>query len=207
MLGELSNLPRCLRLFKGEIEMKMIVGLGNIGQKYDGTRHNVGFATVDAFAKQYNTNFGSSKYEAQVASFNLNGEKIVLVKPSTYMNESGRAVRPLMDFYKIDVSDILIVNDDLDLEVGRIRLRQKGSAGGHNGLKSIIAHTGTQEFKRIKIGIDHPDKVSVVDWVLTKFSKNQEKALGDAINTATLATEDWLETDDFMNTMNKYNHK
>ncbi|KRL01860.1 aminoacyl-tRNA hydrolase [Liquorilactobacillus capillatus] len=187
--------------------MKLIVGLGNIGKKYEGTKHNVGFMTIDEFAKQNNVAFTKTKCEAAIAELFLNGEKILLAKPSTYMNESGRSVGPLLDYFGIDVADFIVIHDDMDLPVGQLRLRQRGSAGGHNGIKSIIAHLGTEKFKRIRIGIDHPQKQSVVDWVLTRFAAQQEEQLEDGIIHATAALDNWLAENDFAKTMNKYNRK
>ena len=139
--------------------MKMIVGLGNIGRQYAQTRHNVGFMIVDELANNLNTTFQTSKFEAQVATAFQGGEKVLLVKPSTYMNDSGQAVGPLMSYYNVDPTDLLVIHDDLDLPLGKVRLKQKGSAGGHNGIKSIINHVGDQHFKRVKVGIDHPQKM------------------------------------------------
>ncbi|MCI1547739.1 MAG: aminoacyl-tRNA hydrolase, partial [Pediococcus acidilactici] len=119
--------------------MKMIVGLGNIGKEYDQTRHNTGFMVVDALAKKYGVDHFKIHHEAMVGEFFSNGEKVLLVKPTTYMNDSGRAVRPLMDHYDLALTDLIVVYDDMDMPVGKIRLRQKGSAGGHNGIKSLIA--------------------------------------------------------------------
>lgn len=149
--------------------MKLIVGLGNIGKEYDETRHNAGFMTIDHFAEKHGFEFNKQKFDALIADGGVNGEKVILAKPTTYMNESGRSVRQIVDFYKLDPEDVLVVHDDMDLPTGRLRLRQKGSAGGHNGIKSIIAHLGTEKFKRLRIGIDHPEKQKVVDWVLTRF--------------------------------------
>ncbi|KRN08837.1 peptidyl-tRNA hydrolase [Liquorilactobacillus mali KCTC 3596 = DSM 20444] len=187
--------------------MKLIVGLGNIGKEYDGTRHNVGFMVLDELAKREGISFNKVKNEATLADFMFKGEKIILAKPLTYMNESGRSVRPLMDFYKIPVEDVIVIHDDMDLPVGHLRLRQKGSAGGHNGIKSLISHLGTQEFKRMKIGIDHPQRMSVVNWVLSRFTKEQQNQLERGINEALAALDNWIDTDNFMGTMNKYNHK
>lgn len=185
--------------------MKMIVGLGNIGSKYAQTRHNVGFMIVDEVADRLNADFQTSKFEAEVATAFVNGEKVMLVKPSTYMNESGRAVGPLMSYYNVTPQDLLVVHDDLDLPLGKVRLKQKGSAGGHNGIKSIIAHVGDQQFKRVKVGIDHPQKMSVVDYVLGKFTPAQSGALNDAKLTAEAAIDAWLTTGDFAAVMNQYN--
>ncbi|AUJ29184.1 aminoacyl-tRNA hydrolase [Liquorilactobacillus hordei] len=187
--------------------MKLIVGLGNVGKEYDGTRHNVGFMVLDELAKEENVSFNKIKNEASLADFMFNGEKIILAKPLTYMNESGRSVRPLLDFYKIPVENLIVIHDDMDLPVGHLRLRQKGSAGGHNGIKSLISHLGTQEFKRLKIGIDHPQRMSVVDWVLSRFTKEQQNQLDNGIRQSLDALNNWIETENFMETMNKYNHR
>ena len=185
--------------------MKMIVGLGNIGRKYENTRHNVGFSVVENLADRYNVEFNKEKFEALIATVFISNEKVLLVKPTTLMNDSGRAVGPLMDYFNSDVSDLIVVHDDMDLKTGRIRLRQKGSAGGHNGIKSVIAHTHTQDFKRIKVGIDHPQQMSVVNWVLSRFSTEEQPAMQDAFNHAADAIEYWLEGNTFMNTMNRFN--
>ncbi|WEE36440.1 aminoacyl-tRNA hydrolase [Lactiplantibacillus paraplantarum] len=185
--------------------MKMIVGLGNIGRQYVQTRHNVGFMIVDELANNLNTTFQTSKFEAQVATAFQGGEKVLLVKPSTYMNDSGRAVGPLMSYYNVDPTDLLVIHDDLDLPLGKVRLKQKGSAGGHNGIKSIINHVGDQHFKRVKVGIDHPQKMSVVDYVLGKFTPAEVTEFNDAKITALAAIEAWLANDDFAAVMNQYN--
>ena len=110
-----------------------------------------------------------------------------------------------MDYFNLTTEDIIICHDDMDLEIGHLRLRQKGSAGGHNGIKSIISHVGTEKFKRVRVGIDHPQKMSVVDWVLSRFTKEQEAKLDDGLTRAVAALDDWIENDDFMNTMNRFN--
>lgn len=187
--------------------MKMIVGLGNIGRKYDETRHNVGFMVLDQFAKEHQVSFDKEDFNALIASVFIDGEKVLLVKPTTYMNESGRAVGPLATYYNIASEDIAVIHDDMDLEVGKLRLRQKGSAGGHNGIKSLIHHLRTQEFKRVRVGIGHPEKMSVVDWVLSKFTAEQRQTIDVTANEVVAALDYWLANDDFMKTMNKYNHK
>ena len=139
--------------------VKMIVGLGNPGSKYDGTRHNVGFMAIDKIVKNLDVTFTEDKiFKAEVGSAFINGEKVYFVKPTTFMNNSGIAVKALLTYYNIDLSDMVVIYDDLDMVVGKLRLRQKGSAGGHNGIKSIIAHLNTQDFNRIKIGIGRPQK-------------------------------------------------
>ena len=132
--------------------MKLIVGLGNPGPTYDRTRHNIGFEVIDELANRFNAPLTQTKWKGLYSMSFQNGEKVFLLKPLTYMNLSGESIRPLMDYYDIDIEDLLILYDDLDLPVGKIRLRQKGSAGGHNGVKSTIAHLGTQQFNRIQIG-------------------------------------------------------
>ncbi len=151
---------------------KLLVGLGNPGDKYFETKHNVGFMLIDQLAKKQNVTFKHDNiFQADLASFFLNGEKIYLVKPTTFMNESGKAVHALLTYYGLDIEDLLIIYDDLDMEVGKIRLRAKGSAGGHNGIKSIIQHIGTQTFNRVKIGIGRPKNgMSVVNHVLSTFA-------------------------------------
>ncbi|MBM7710112.1 aminoacyl-tRNA hydrolase [Enterococcus lemanii] len=186
--------------------MKMIVGLGNPGKKYEKTKHNVGFMVVDELAKEYQATFQKNPFEAEVATFFLNGEKVLLVKPQTYMNESGRAVGPLMTYLGVYPEELVVIYDDLDLAAGKIRLRQKGSAGGHNGMKSLIAHLGTQEFKRIKIGIDRPKKgTTVVNHVLSPFSKEETPLMEESLHKAWQATIDYLTQADFIATMNRFN--
>lgn len=185
--------------------MKMIVGLGNIGSRYDNTRHNTGFMVIDELAQRNGIEFNKEKDEALIGSGMIDDEKVLLVKPETFMNESGRAVRPLMDFYKINPEDILIIQDDLDMKVGRVRLRPKGSAGGHNGIKSIIQHVGTSTFKRVKVGIDHPQIMTVVDWVLGRFTPTEKPQFEAGRDKAVDAIEYWIKTDDFMKAMNKFN--
>lgn len=183
----------------------MIVGLGNIGKEYDKTRHNTGFMVIDELAKKHDINNFKVQSDALIADFRVNGEKVLLVKPTTYMNDSGRAVRPLMDYYDVDLNDMIVAYDDMDMPVGKIRLRQKGSAGGHNGIKSIIAHVGTQSFNRVRIGIDHPTKESVVDYVLGKFRKEQITDFEIGVQNTVAALEDWTTIENFSQLMNKYN--
>jgi PTH1 family peptidyl-tRNA hydrolase len=185
--------------------MKMIVGLGNPGRKYENTKHNIGFMLIDRLCEKYNVTLDKHHFEAAFGSFKYEGETVFLVKPLTFMNDSGRAVGPLMSYYQVDMDDLLVIQDDMDLTMGRLRLRAKGSAGGHNGLKSIIASTGSQTFKRIKIGIQHPQKSTVVNWVLTGFDKDAAPVIEKTLDDASEAIDDWLVNDDFMNTMNKFN--
>lgn len=188
--------------------MKMIVGLGNPGKQYETTRHNVGFMAIDQVASDHQLNWSlDTKFQAKVATAIINGEKVVFVKPMTYMNESGRAVEAIRHYYKVDPADILILYDDLDLPIGKLRLRQSGSAGGHNGIKSIIAQLGKQNFKRLRIGIDRPKQQSVVDYVLGKVTDDEKEKLDAAFTRAQEAVEKWIQQDDFNKVMNQFNQK
>lgn len=185
--------------------MKLIVGLGNPGKKYEATRHNVGFEVVDKLAQNLNISLKEEKWKGLFGFDTINGEKIFLLKPLTYMNLSGEAVRPLMDYYKINIEDVLVIYDDLDLPPGKIRLRQKGSHGGHNGIKSLLAHLGTEHFKRIRIGIGRPESgTPVANYVLSTFSPSEKIEVASAIDDAAKASEEWLSKD-FLNVMNSFN--
>ncbi|GKQ42290.1 peptidyl-tRNA hydrolase [Companilactobacillus sp. RD055328] len=186
--------------------MKIIVGLGNPGKKYDRTKHNMGFLVIDELLEEFNETLNKNDFDAKYCRFKYEGEDIFLVKPLTYMNDSGRAVGQLMGYFQIQADELLVVQDDMDMPIGKLRLRQKGSAGGHNGIKSIInALGGNKEFKRVKIGIQHPDKKSVVDWVLTPFSKDDEPVAMAGVDKATNAIIDWIKNDNFEKIMNQYN--
>ena len=186
---------------------KLIVGLGNPGDKYVETKHNVGFMLVDKLCKDLNLKFTADKiFQSEIASTFLNGEKVYFIKPTTFMNESGKAVHALLTYYGLEVEDLLVIYDDLDMEVGKIRLRAKGSAGGHNGIKSIIAETGTQEFDRIKIGIGRPQKgMTVVNHVLGKFSEDDYATILLTLDKVETALNHYLKTNDFEDTMRRYN--
>lgn len=186
---------------------KMIVGLGNPGSKYDNTRHNIGFMSVDSFMKENDNMFAENKnFKAYITSIFSNGEKIYLIKPTTFMNNSGVAVRALLTYFNINIKDLVVIYDDLDMEVGKIRLREKGSAGGHNGIKSIISHLGTQEFNRIKIGIGRPKVgVSVINHVLGKFSTDERIIIDTSLLKVDDAVNFYLQSNDFEETMRKYN--
>ena len=186
---------------------KLLVGLGNPGDKYFETKHNVGFMLIDQLAKKQNVTFTHDKiFQSDLASFFLNGEKIYLVKPTTFMNESGKAVHALLTYYGLDIEDLLIIYDDLDMEVGKIRLRAKGSAGGHNGIKSIIQHIGTQVFNRVKIGIGRPKNgMSVVHHVLSKFDKDDYIGILQSIDKVDDSVNYYLQEKNFEKTMQRYN--
>lgn len=183
--------------------MKIIVGLGNPGKEYVNTRHNIGYMFVDEVAKSFGFSFTLDKAKrAEIAQGTIKGVRVVLVKPITYMNLSGESLRLVMDYYKVEVEDVIVIHDDLDLPTGKIRIRANGSSGGHNGLKSIISNIKTQEFKRIKIGIDK--KGDIIDYVLGKFSKVELSEMEIILNKAPNIIEDYL-TDSFINLMSKYN--
>lgn len=188
--------------------MKLIVGLGNPGVKYKETKHNVGFMTLDEIAFREGVLFNKKQCEAEIAEINVAGEKVLLVKPQTYMNESGRSVRPLMDYYNVDLEDVLVIYDDLDLQTGKIRLRTKGSAGGHNGVKSLIAHLGSQDIQRIKVGIDRPlAGRDVISHVLGIFPKESYEEMLISLKQAADAALSWAASSDFVATMNQFNSK
>ena len=188
--------------------MKVIVGLGNPGSKYKETKHNIGFITLDEIAHRQNVSFNNSNFEADIAEFFIGTEKVLLVKPLTFMNESGRSVGPLMTYYNVSPEDVLVIYDDLDLPVGKVRLRQKGSAGGHNGIKSLIAHIGTPEFNRVRIGIDRPNRgEEVIAHVLGNFPKNTHEDMLSAVKLAADASLYWAQGHSFVDTMNQYNSK
>lgn len=186
--------------------MKLIIGLGNIGKEYENTRHNAGFMAIDRLADKLEMSFNQEKFSAYFAKKKINQEDVILLKPTTFMNNSGIALRQCMDFYKIDPEDILVLYDDMDMPVGKLRLRQKGSAGGHNGIKSIISHIGTQEFDRIRIGIGKDKMIPVVDWVLGKFTPQQMEELNTALDQASQAAF-FSISHSFSDTMNRYNKK
>ncbi|HEY4554018.1 MAG TPA: aminoacyl-tRNA hydrolase [Bacillaceae bacterium] len=187
--------------------MKLIAGLGNPGSIYDKTRHNIGFEVIDKLADRFGSPLNQSKFNGLFTIVHKNGQKIILLKPLTYMNLSGESIRPIMDYYDIPIEDLVVIYDDLDLPVGKIRLRQKGSAGGHNGIKSTIAHLGTQEFNRIRIGIDRPPAgMKVPDYVLGKFRKEEWESIQTVIETSADACEEWLEKP-FLEVMNRFNAK
>lgn len=186
----------------------MIVGLGNPGAKYQETKHNIGFITLDEIAYQQKSSFKKSQFEADISEFFVGGEKVMLVKPLTFMNESGRAVGPLMTYYGIEANDLIVIYDDLDLPIGQIRLREKGGAGGHNGIKSLLAHLGTNIFPRIKVGIGRPEgKTPVVHYVLSGFKKDVHADILSAVKRAADAAMYRCEGHTFIDAMNQFNGK
>lgn len=185
--------------------MKWVVGLGNPGKEYEMTRHNVGFRVVDLFAEKHGIPLRDSKRSAIIGEGRIDGERLLLIKPLTYMNRSGEAVRQVMDWYHLSVDDLLVIYDDLDLPVGSLRLREKGSSGGHNGIKSIISHIGTVAFKRIRIGIGRPPEgIPVPDYVLSSFSKAEKEIVEPSIVKAAEAIYTWCSLP-FPQVMNRFN--
>lgn len=169
----------------------LLVGLGNPGDKYENTRHNVGFMVVDELAERQSKPIQKLKFKALTNLMTISGEKVLVMKPVTYMNLSGEAVRQAVDFYKILPDHVLVISDDTALSVGRLRIRAKGSAGGHNGLKNIIQHLGTDQFPRLRVGVGekpHPD-YDMADWVLGKFQGEDKKNIEDAVKRAADAVE------------------
>ncbi len=185
--------------------MKCIVGLGNPGRKYRQTRHNVGFMVLEELAKRHGWSLQKKKFNSHYTVETIEDERILLLEPQTYMNLSGEAVKPIMDFYNISIDQLLVIYDDLDLPTGKIRLRQSGGHGGHNGMRSIIDHINSKQFNRIRIGIDRPDlDVAITDYVLGKFSKEQKPLIEESIKRSADACEAWLSTP-FIEVMNEFN--
>ena len=186
-------------------QMKIIVGLGNPGAKYAGTRHNVGFAVLDELAERHNIRIDTAKHKALIGKGIIDGEKVILAMPQTFMNLSGESVRAIMDFYKCTVEDLIVVYDDIDLDVGKLRIRQKGSAGGHNGMKNIIQHVGSQEFVRIRVGVGKkPDHMDLADYVLSRIGKEDLANIRASCGNACDAVETIL-ADGTVAAMNKFN--
>jgi PTH1 family peptidyl-tRNA hydrolase len=189
--------------------MKLIVGLGNPGEKYAKNRHNLGFMCLDALAKKHAIKFDKKQGQARTATTEIGGETVVLARSQTYMNESGQAVRWLVQRYNLEPADVIVIHDDMDLPLGKIRIRQGGSAAGHNGIKSIINQTGDPDFIRIRVGIGHPDEYTgsenaVISFVLNNFKKDEQKVIGETIPKVSEAVESII-TDGLNAAMNKYN--
>lgn len=187
-------------------KMFLIVGLGNPTKQYENTRHNVGFDAIDYIADEYDISVDLKKHKALIGKGVIAGQKVILAKPQTFMNLSGESVREIIDYYNIDAeTELLVLFDDISLDVGKLRIRKKGSAGGHNGIKNIIAQTGTQNFSRIKIGVgEKPSYMDLVDYVLGHFSKEERVNINEAIENTAKAVELILQ-DDFEKAMNLYN--
>lgn len=188
--------------------MFIIAGLGNPTKEYEGTRHNVGFHVIDEIADKYNISVDAKKCRAYIGKGMIEGQKVILVKPQTYMNLSGESVRGLVDYFKADPeSELLVIYDDISLNPGQIRIRKKGSAGGHNGIKNIIAHLGTDVFPRIKVGVgEKPKGYDLADYVLGHFSKADRERMEDGYEKAVNAVGQIL-TGEMEAAMNEYNRK
>ena len=188
--------------------MYMIAGLGNPGKKYNNTRHNIGFAFIDALAQEYDINVMDVKLKALTGKGMIGGQKVLLVKPLTFMNLSGESIRPLADYYKVDPeSELIVVSDDITLSPGGIRIRKKGSAGGHNGLKNIIGQLGTENFKRIRIGVgEKPKGYDLADYVLGHFSKEEQPLMQEGITKAKEALN-LILAGNMDQAMNEYNRR
>jgi PTH1 family peptidyl-tRNA hydrolase len=184
--------------------MKIIVGLGNPGRKYDGTRHNVGFAVLDALAAGPGVSSFQSRFEADVAEWREGDEKVLLVKPATFMNLSGRAVRQALDFYQVEPAGLLVVCDDINLPLGKLRFRSRGTHGGHNGLRDIQSHLGTTEYSRLRIGVDAPAEEGAVDHVLGRFRASEKPIIAEAVATAVQGAVLWVR-EGTESCMNEYN--
>ena len=187
-------------------DMKIVVGLGNPGDEYINTRHNMGFKVIDSVSKSLNIEVKQRKFGGRFGSGEFSDNKLILLKPWQFMNRSGQAVATASGFYKLSVKDLLVITDDMDLEPGRIRIRAKGSAGGHNGLADIIEKLGTNNFARCRIGIGRNSKDDAVDHVLDKPAKEEEPLLAEAIERAQKAVFCWIEygTEKTMNEFNRY---
>lgn len=186
--------------------MKLVFGLGNPGRKYENTKHNIGFIAVDQLAQNLGLSFNRTKFNAVYAEGNIGAEKIVLIKPQTFMNLSGESVQPWVDYYNLTEEDIVVIYDDMDLPVGKIRLRVKGGSGGHNGMKSIIQHLGTKEFNRIRVGVGRPfPKQSVISHVISPFAAETIEDMKISVQTISDAIKHWADGHTFQETMNEFN--
>ena len=186
--------------------MKLIVGLGNPGKEYENTRHNIGFMILDNYVNVKNLGLYKSKDNSLFLKTKLKGEDVIFLKPQSYMNLSGEIVRKYVDFYKIDSNDILVISDDLDLTLGNFKLKLTGSSGGHNGLKNIEQNIGTRDYKRFKIGISNRKDIDTKDYVLGKFSKDEQEQIEKIKKISIEVLDDYFDLE-FSKLMNKYNQK
>ena len=187
--------------------MKLIVGLGNPTAKYDKTRHNVGFEVIDKLSSEYNIAVDTAKHKGLYGKGKIEGQSVILLKPMTYMNLSGESVIAVANYFKILPEDVIVIYDDINLDVGRLRIREKGSAGGHNGIKNIIAHLGTDGFPRIRVGVGmKPPKMDLADYVLSHFSKEEQEQMSEGYGKACKALE-LMVIDDIGKAMNDFNGK
>ncbi|MDE3088648.1 MAG: aminoacyl-tRNA hydrolase [Chloroflexota bacterium] len=184
--------------------MKLIVGLGNPGARYANSRHNIGFLIVERFARAHELDFARKRFNAQIAEGSVGGQRLLIAKPQTFMNLSGGAVGKLFAFYKVAPHDLLVIYDDLDLPLGKMRLRSRGSSGGHHGMESIIAHIGTSDFPRLRVGIGRPNPDADVDHVLGNFDAGERAIMDDTFARAVDAVDVWL-ADGIAKAMNRFN--
>ena len=188
--------------------MFIIAGLGNPDRQYEGTRHNAGFDVIDRIAEKYYIAVDTKRHRAYIEKGIIEGQKVILAKPQTYMNLSGESIRSLVDYYKVDEeNELLVIYDDISLDVGQLRIRAKGSAGGHNGIKNIIAHLGTQIFPRIKVGVgEKPKGYDLADYVLGHFSKSEREMMDEGYDNAVRAAE-LILSGQLNEAMNEFNRK
>lgn len=186
--------------------MKLIVGLGNPGKEYENTRHNIGFMTLDNYARVNNFEFSKRKFNGLYEKIKIGYEDVIFLKPLSYMNLSGEVVKAFVDYFKISIDNILIISDDLDLQVGKFKLKPSGSSGGHNGLKNIALNLQTDQYKRFKIGISNNKTIDTKDYVLGKFSKDDLKIYDNIFEISVNIINDFIKGD-FDKVMSKYNHK
>ena len=187
--------------------MFIIAGLGNPGKEYENTRHNAGFMVLDALADRLGADVSEKKHKALCGKAVIEGQKVMLIKPQTYMNSSGESIRAAADYYKVAPEEILVIYDDISLAPGQLRVRAKGSAGGHNGIKSIIAHLGTQEFPRVRVGVgEKPPRMDLADYVLGHFSQGERKIMDEAVKEAAEAVIEAV-TEGIEHAMNDHNRK
>ena len=185
--------------------MLIIAGLGNPGKEYENTRHNAGFMVMDALAEKIGADISEKKHKALCGKGVIGGEKVILMKPQTYMNSSGESIRAAADYYKVDPAEFIVIYDDISLVPGGIRIRKKGSAGGHNGIKNIIAHLGTQEFPRVRIGVgEKPARMDLADYVLGRFPKEEAETMTTAFKDGAAAVVDMM-TEGVEAAMNHFN--
>jgi PTH1 family peptidyl-tRNA hydrolase len=189
---------------KASQNIKLIVGLGNPGVRYANSRHNIGFLVTERFARAHALDFGRKRFNAQIAEGTLGGLRILLCKPQTFMNSSGEAVGKLFAFYKVAPHDLLVVYDDLDLPLGKMRIRSRGSSGGHHGMESIIAHIGTSDFPRLRVGIGRPNPKQDIDHVLGSFEDEERTVMDETFACAVEAIDVWL-SDGITLAMNRFN--
>ena len=184
--------------------MKLIVGLGNPGKEYEKTRHNIGFMAVDEFARVNNLSFNKNKFDGLYLDTIINSEKVIVLKPQKFINLSGDVISKYMDYFKIDINDLLVIHDDMDLDVGTFKIRYKGGSAGHNGLKNIESNLGTNEYKRIKVGISKNKNIDTVNYVLGKLTNDESIAVDNVLKQIPNIIEDFVKIS-FENLMNKYN--